>query len=167
MAWDDDKPGLMLRLDTLDAHMSDLPADMRRRLTEACNSVRAQAAVQTAQIETELRAAISGLQSRLDIAVILLACMLGVVGWVAYQRDGLSTYHANAYSVSSERRLEELVEVILTMDKAKVAWWTVAGLPRIEVLERRLSERLGYLVRVTVAERRLALLMAKGVRDGD
>lgn len=63
-------------------------------------------------------------------------------------------------SMPFDQRMQMIIDVIAHMDTANQDLWTASGLPRADVIERELSSRLGYPVKVTEIERSRAAVIA-------
>lgn len=143
------------------AEMQTMRAEFGKQLTDACNAVRTQANERITNVEQSLSLAVSRLQWRLDIGLLLLAALLVAAIWIGYARTAVGTVPP----VAGPERIDAMVRIIDEMDSGDPALWTVDGKPRVDYLARSLSARLGYQVRVTRIERNLALAIQQELGD--
>jgi len=185
MSWDDERADIIGRIGSTEAEIKVLHAtvfkqkdELQRRITDAAGSVRQELADESRRLSAALDsvgADVSQTQREIErnsvrlgfvIAIgafILTGVLALVIGLLPYMMTGPEG-PSDRVAVPFDQRAQLIIDVVRGMDKSNPDLWTTDRLPRADIIERELTARLGYAVRVTEAERNRAAVIAGVMR---
>ena len=181
MAWEDERSDILDRIGLTEAEIKVLREDLykhkeqlRQEITCTAGSIRQDLADEDRRLSAEIdgvkvemsdtRREIERNSTRLGFVIaiggfVAAGVMALVIGLLPYMMTGPDA-EQDRVVVPFDQRAQLIIDIVRRMDTNNPDLWTSDQMPRTDIIERELSARLGYQVKVTESERDRAAVIA-------